>query len=488
MKKITLFLLMFLPFIGFSQTYTTPNEGTSYTLEDIMQLSPTTISFDGTNYTLSEALVISETDSLIIDQVLTLLIDPEILIDVHGTFISDAGDQEIIINASDETAPYEGFWFYEESEVLINNTNIQHGGGLKVITPDFTLTNSYLAHNVAGASTGAVVSLSNGSPLIEGNTFILNDMPAVGSGANQNVSARIIGNHIEFNGQANENRPQINLGPTGTDTLQIIQNTIIGDPTMIKVGGIAVSNFFGGEIRAIIDNNVIRDNRYGITIAGGNAFSYIRGNVIEDNNTQGIPLQGGSGISLNASNDTQNIIASDNEFRGNLWGITLIDEASINLGDDEDNPGGNIFSGNGNGGVTYALYNNTDNTIMAKHNCWTEEIDMTLEEAEEVIVHSVDDSSLGTVIFDPVSCASLGVNDVLLQEFVFVPNPAFNQISFLNTPKFNKLQIFDLTGKLVKEQVLNPDLNEVSLELSSGLYIVQFSNGRLNLSKKLIVK
>src|SRR5690606_20038433 len=101
---------------------------------------------------------------------------------------------------------------------------------------------------------------------------------------------------IEGNNTANSNRPQINMGTTmANEPLQIIQNTIIGDPAMEMAGGIAVANFVGGSINVMIDDNTIQNNRYGITIIGPSNSAFIRNNIIEDNNIQGDPNLGGSG-------------------------------------------------------------------------------------------------------------------------------------------------------------------------------------------------
>lgn len=489
MKKYYFLLFIFaLPFALFSQSYSTPNTGVNWNLEDIMAQNPSTISFDGANYVLSEALTIAENDTLQLDTELTLLIADGIRITVFGTFICDPGNSQITIDALNSTAPYDGFRFEEVSEISINNTTILHGGGLKVITPNFTVTNSSFSENVSGVSTGAVISLSNGSPQILNNTFTFNDLPAVSSGANSDVSASIIGNYLEGNGQANENRPQINMGTTGNDTLRIVQNTIIGDPAMDQVGGIAVSNFVGGQILAIIDGNTINNNRYGLTILGGNAFAYIRGNIIEDNNTQNLPNLGGSGISLNATEDTQTIIASNNEIRRNLWGITVIGEASINLGDADENQGGNVFFQNGNNGVIYALYNNTDNTLMAKNNCWIENQPITSDEAESVIFHQVDNPDLGLVVFDPLGCLNWGTQEIGFEKMKIYPNPTQNEIHFLNARKFETLQLFSLRGRLLKKVNLQPGLNSLKLEFSAGIYLLQFTKGNQQTLQKLVLK
>ncbi len=476
------------PFFLFSQSYTTPNTGVNWTLDDIMAQSPSTVSFDGTNYILSEELTISEMDTLRMDTGLTLLIGDGIRVTVFGTFLCDAGSQQINIDAVDPTTPYDGFRFEEISEVSINNTFVAHGGGLKVITPNFSVTNCTFSENVSGVSTGSVISLSNGSPQILNNTFLYNDLPAVSSGANSDVSASIIGNYLEGNGQSNQNRPQINMGVTGADTLRIVQNTIIGDPAMDQVGGIAVANLIGGQILAIIDDNIITDNRYGLTIIGGNAFAYVRGNIIEDNNTQNLPNLGGSGISVNSGSDSQTIMASNNQIRGNLWGITVIGEASINLGDDAENPGENVFSQNGNNGEIYALYNNTDNTLQAKYNCWIEGMGNTSADAESVIFHQVDDANLGLVIFDPVGCPNWGTEDTKFEEFAFYPNPAQNEIHFSNENEFETLKIFSLRGRLLAEIKLQSGTNTVPLNLPRNVYILQFNQEDKQVMKKMIVE
>src|SRR5690606_12059432 len=109
--------------------------------------------------------------------------------------------------------------------------------------------------------TGGTVALSRGIPVIANNSFLFNANPAISSAGNAQVSAYIFNNHIEGNNQTNNNRPQINMGATMTsDTLKIIQNTIIGDRNMVMAGGIAVANLVGGTVRAIIADNIIKDN------------------------------------------------------------------------------------------------------------------------------------------------------------------------------------------------------------------------------------
>jgi len=494
MKNITLSFFFIICSFGslIAQTYTTPNDGGTYTLDDIAALSPSTITVSGSDYTLLENLEVAENDNVLIDTDLTLAIDADLLITVFGTL--SVNSNEITITAIDQNAPYAGFRFEETSSVDFSNTTIEYGGGLRVLTGNFEIDNCIITNNfevVDGATTGGVLSLSRGTPQITNNTITFNELPAISSGVNIEVSPYIFNNYLEGNSNLNENRPQINLGITKPeDTLKIIQNTIIGDRSLDMVGGIAVANFIGGagNILARIDDNIIKDNRYGMTILGNNSFAYINNNIIEDNDTQGDPILGGSGINLNTTAAGMEIIASGNEFRRNLWGITVVGEASINLGDDTDNFGGNIFSENGNGGEIFALYNNTSNTLQAKNNCWIEGQESTQQQVEDVIFHIVDDSSLGEVVFDPFLCSTLSVDENSVENFSFYPNPTTDNIQFNNRYSFTEINIYNVTGKLIVTKSLSEGKNTVQTNLPSGVYFARFSNENTSTTEKLVIQ
>ncbi|MCF6306466.1 MAG: T9SS type A sorting domain-containing protein [Flavobacteriaceae bacterium] len=491
MKHIYLSICLFLITISIAvaQTYTTPNTGVNWTLDDIANASPSTITVSGSDYTLLENLVISENDMLVLGSDLTLSIDSDLLVTVFGTFLIDGNS--VTITAIDQTAPYNGFRFEEFSQINIQNTTIEYGGGLRVLTEDFTLNNCTITNNVeGGATTGAVISLTRGIPQITNNTISFNELPAIASAANNTVSAYIYNNHIEGNNQLNTNRPQINMGTTMVnDTLKIIQNTIIGNPSLDQVGGIAVANLVGGSIRANINYNTIQNNRYGLTIVGPDSFANLYNNIIEDNNTQNIPLQGGSGVSLNTNSGTMEVIAEGNQIRRNLWGITVIGTASINLGDGVDSQGYNIFSENGNEGELYALYNNTSNTIMAKNNCWIEGQVNTLADAESVIFHQVDDASLGEVAFDPVgtNCENLSTEDVEIESFSFYPNPSNGKINFNNIHSFTEITIYGIQGNLLLNKAISEGENKLTFNLPKGLYFISFTNEAQRVVRKLLV-
>lgn len=489
MKKITFLVLSLLMSVTSFAQLTTPGTGETYDLSALSALDSSILSYDGTKYILSEDLTISANDILEITTPDTLFVDAGKRITVEGDFLADAGDNDkFVIRATDTLNPFDGIRFEEFSVGSISNTEITYSGGLKVMTESFAIKDSYLAHNVSGVATGATISLSRGAPTIENNTFYKNDLPAVGSGANQSVAAQISDNWIEKNGQSNENRPQLNMGPTGQDTLKITNNTIIGDRDMTKVGGVGISNFLGADVISVIEGNTIQNNRYGVTVAGPTLYTSIKANIIENNDSQNNPAVGGSGISVNSGSDSQTIIVRENEIRGHLWGITIIDEGSVNLGT-VDSYGHNVFSENGNNGVTYALYNNTSNDIDALGNCWIEADETAgAGEIEEAIFHQIDDSTLGLVDYSNWTCGTLGTEIPDVANLNLYPNPAQNSINFTNEADFDAVEFFSIKGQLLKTAKLQEGQNQIHLALPQGLYMLRFSNDKQSLTEKLVIE
>ena len=77
------------------------------------------------------------------------------------------------------------------------------------------------------------------------------------------------------------------------------------------------------------------------------------------------------------------------------------------------------------------------------HNCWIEGQTNTLADAESVIFHQADDNTLGEVLYDPVGCGNLAVNNNELEAITFYPNPASNQFLVENIQQLESLKIFD---------------------------------------------
>lgn len=489
MKKLLLLACLLLTLSGKAQ-YTTPNTSVNWGLNDLIVNAPTgVISLSDGIYTLSQNLTIAATDTFTINESAELHVDPNVSITIAGTMNADA--DAILITASSDAAPYETIRFEENSTGFLHNVTIDFGKGIRVATGNFEMQNCSMSYHVAGTTTSAALTFSTGSPLINASSFTNNYIPAFGSGANIESAPTFSNNYLESNNMANTNRPQINMGPSGNDTIRIIGNTIKGNPLLTMVGGISASSLLGNTNRVIIDNNIISDNRYGITVAGATSSGYIRGNVIEDNDTQNNPALGGSGISLNASGTAaiMNIIASDNVIRRNLWGITLIGQARINLGSDDAetfNHGNNLFAGNGNGGNTYALFNNTPHPVSAVHNCWIEGTNPTAAEVENVISHQVDDAALGLVTFEPFSNCLLGTIAFENNRPKIYPNPNSGRLT-IEMNQNATAQIYNISGQLLFSKVLAIGANAMDFDLPSGIYVMK-TQGENGSSVDKIVK
>jgi len=233
-----------------------------------------------------------------------------------------------------------------------------------------------------------------------------NRRAALVSGSNIPSSPIIENNLIYENDIENANVPQINFGATSSSPMIIRGNTIIGGPIMS--GGISFLPV-GSIPQVIIENNVIKKNRYGIAVAGGSSNFYINNNIIDSNNIQGVPALGGSGINFNGV-ATQNSIVTRNKIRGNLWGITIQGTAKPNLGDlfssDTTDIGLNEIYNNGNSGKIYDLYNNTVDSIKAMNNFWGTSV---IDSVEAHIFHKPDSSTLGQVRYLPIRSLKLNL-------------------------------------------------------------------------------
>lgn len=484
----TFFTLLFaLPgFLCFSQ-YTSPDESLNLTLQDLVENSGGAVIFNGEAFEIPEDITISTTDTLTINGE-QILIAEGVLITIQGGFFTTQGTSITQLDCCENH--YHGFRFEETSVVDIFGTDILYGGGLQVLTGEFRIEASAISFHTTGQTTGAALDFSTGKPQVIASTFVGNEVAAIGSAANADPAPIITGCTFNGNVTGNSNRPQVNLGPSGADTARVSQNVFQGDPALTNVGGFAFSLLAGGEGHVIFEENTVFDNRYGMTVFGANVTSRIQNNVFLNNDTQGEPLLGGSGISITGFGENEHLILG-NSFEGNLWGITLISEAQANLGEVENSeigPGGNFFDENGNSGETYALFNNTPNTISAQGNCWiASDTDLTLEEAEGVISHVTDDPELGEVIFDPLgSCSLLSTEDPDLKDVLIFPNPSAGVFQIQSNEHVSGAEVYDLNGR----RVLSARGGEIidGRALPDGLYLVRIRTLNSFYHKKVAIK
>lgn len=487
MIKLSTLLLSLCSAVLFSQ-FTSPGTGVTYSLTSLSTAAPTALVKTGNSYQMNENITISAGDILLMNEDSTLKINSGIQLTVAGKYDTSAAN--ILITAVNPTAVFKGIRFEEGSQATFRNTTLEYGGGIQVLTETFLMDNCIVRYFKSGLVTGAAVNFSRGNPVVKNSKFIENDLPAVASGATQSVALEFTGNYLFGNSKSNGNRPQINMGPSGTGITKVLNNTIIGDRTLTRVGGISVSSLTGALNKVLIDGNTVTDNRYGITVAGNNSSGTISNNILTNNNSENIPATGGSGISINGTGAVGlGLKIEKNQIRGHLWGITIIGTFSADLGGGTlGSLGENIFKDNGNGGKTYALFNNTANSISATNNCWREGELSDDAMVEEVISHQVDDATLGLVNFKPYKCAAplAAVENSNVQTGIY-PNPS-NGVFTLSTEKAGNVLITDISGKVVYSENVVKGKNIISLKAGPGIYFMVYQSEGNKQTRKLIIK
>ena len=301
--------------------------------------------------------------------------------------------------------------------VIMSNLNFEYLG-VEVSKEDALMLNncSFKYHNGSTAAALYFVK-AGGSCTINDCHFEECQKAAIGSAANAQQDFDIHGSTFIRNSTLNRNIPQINVTAAN---IGIADCTIIGDSTSLTsnnmVGGIGVSNFMGYEDTKLgVYRCTISHNRYGIGTVGPVSDVQIWDNVITDNNHEAKPMNGGSGISFYDPYRQTCAVVAGNRIAGNCWGVTIIGCKDVNLGQPassvQSSPGGNVFADNGNDGVPYDLYNNSDLTVYAQNNTWGVD-EQTEEKIETVIFHKNDDEKLGQVIFMPAAGGSAGINNI----------------------------------------------------------------------------
>lgn len=487
MKKLSTLFLSLLSAMAFSQ-FTSPGTGVIYNLNSLSAAAPTVLVNNGTDYQMTANITIAAGDILLMDEDTTLKIDGGMQLTIGGIYNTTANN--LLITATNPATVFKGIRLEEGSIATFKNTILEYGGGLQVLTATFLMDNCIVRYFKSGLVTGAAVNFSRGNPVVKNSTFIENDLPAVGSGANQSVALEFTNNYLSGNTKLNSNRPQINMGPSGSGVTKVLNNIVIGNRTLTKVGGISVSSLLGGVSKVLIDGNTVTDNRYGITVAGNNSSGTISNNILTNNNSENNPATGGSGISINGSGALGlGLKIEKNEIRGHIWGITVIGTASVDLGGGSlGSVGENIFKDNGNGGNLFALYNNTANPISATNNCWREDELSDDAMVEAVIAHVVDDAALGEVNFKPYLCAAplASVETTNLRASIY-PNPSNGNLT-LSSEQAGNVVITDVSGKIIYSGQVAKGKNTISVNATAGLYFMLYQAEGKRQTMKLIIK
>lgn len=435
--------------ISLNAQWVSPGDGITYTLPDLVAATEGVVTNDGTVFTIHQDLTISHSDVLLIDNQVTRIDAPGVLITIKGSFnCSHTGDRVKLYGT--ETQPF-SMRFENASNCLLRKMYLSDGAGIQLIESEVTFDDVKFVYFTTDYC-HSVIDIFNCDPIINNCYFMLNEGAAISSPANGQSSPQITGCELDANVDG-LNVPQINLGPGGDDTIRIVGNNIHGTWATFHTGGISVADLMGvGDTKVLLKDNIVKDGRYGYNQQGQTISSVIISNQFINNNHEDNPMNGGSGISIYGTSTNNKAILRNNVITGNLWGITAIYLHDIDLGN-EDDWGRNEIHNNGNGGVTYDLYNNATCDIMAVGNDWG----TTLEgEVEDHIFHKVDDPSLGYV--------------------TFIPFVGYDQIEEITASEIDltKADIYTLTGQRVNySESLKPGVYIVITEQNANKIVIQ---------------
>ncbi len=502
MMKLFIAICLSFVFINSFANYSTPGTGKRWSLDSLVANAPGHVTFSGNAYLFNDTITISQSDTLFILKNATLKFAAGVFVDINGVLRVNPPDS-VKITAQDTTLKFLGLKFEDLSDgSLLKKTIFEYGCAIRMLDCDIIIDSCIIRNNTLNSSfsSSGVITFFRSNSTVSHCKIFGNRSAALQSGANIASSGQILFNEIFDNVTANGNTPQINWGATNVTPPMVIRGNIISGGLFTNAGGIAFLPI--GTANVIIENNVIRKNRYGITFAASTITAYVNNNLIDTNNIQGSPNLGGSGINFN-SPTAMSVICTRNKIRGNLWGITIQGGAKPNLGNivnsDTTDIGLNQLYGNSNSGKIYDLYNNTPDSIKAQNNYWGTTI---LDSVEAHIFHRPDSTTLGFVDYLPirvVTSISSGNSSSLVNGFKLFdayPNP-FNPsttLSFEVGRKMNVvLNIYDLTGKLVQTLFTGEreqgryEIQFNAEKLSSGMYFYRLESDGLTDTKKLIL-
>lgn len=483
MKKAIFILTFILGSISvINAQWVSPGNGTTYTMSDLVTVSNGVVTNTGTVFSVNNDLTISPNDVLQIDNQVSRIDAGNVLITIQGSMVCSNIERVKLYGTMTE---HFSMRFENATNCQLKTLYFSDGAGIKVVESEVDFIDCKFVYFTRDYC-NAVIDFMNCNPRIEDCYFLLNEGAAISSPANGQGSPKILNCQFDSNVDG-INSPQINLGPGAEDTIYIVGNEIDGTYATWHAGGISVADLMGtGSTKVLIENNIVKENRYGYNQQGQTISSVIRGNRFVNNNHEDNPMNGGSGISIYGSSTNCKAKLRNNTITGNLWGITAIYFHDIDLGT-EDDWGYNQIYDNGNEGILYELYNNSACDIMAVGNAWgtTDE-----NEVEERIVHQKDDPSLGLVTYIPFIGYD-AVNEVEKTGFEVSPNPVSNGTITLtlNEEMPSEMVIYSLQGQIIKSQHIDSKVNTINIDaLKSGIYIVEVKNANKTVVKRVFVE
>ncbi|HCV43597.1 MAG TPA: hypothetical protein DGH68_08945, partial [Bacteroidetes bacterium] len=294
--------------------YTTPNTGVNWTLDSLVVYSGGTLTGSFPNYTLNDTLSVAQNDRLTIraGSVISVAQGTGKGFTVFGILraIGTTTDTIVVKGVVSTAGSHRGFRFDDtsvDSLCLLSYCRIQDAvDAVYCFNSNTRITNTLFTNN---SSNG--VRCYGASPTISYCTFVENRQSAITA----NVGCSPIIEHNVFarnNSQNTSARNQIAIGGQGTNN-PIIRDNEIYNQSYYRAGGISLATLTSSDVcNAIVENNYIHDNSFGIVIqglsAGGTLHPIIRHNRIENNRINPDSMNSGSGIEIYTGGHTHDTL------------------------------------------------------------------------------------------------------------------------------------------------------------------------------------
>ena len=401
---------------GFSSVsfanFISPGTGVRYDLSALVAASGGDVQFNGTEYLVQDTITISANDTLEITENVTVKFSTTSFWEIKGVLIINP-HTNVLLTAQDINNRFLGIKLDNSVGSIIKKMTMEYANSLQLFDSSPLIDSCIFRNNSLNLNFGrSVINLFRSKAIISNSLFENNYRIPFNGGGNIANAPRIIGCTFSNNNAANENKPTINLGQSGSNDTTFILNNIFLQ-SAVRSGAIAFLPI--GNLNTVITGNTILNNRYGISLSGGsNVNALISYNHIEGNNIEGDPALGGSGIAFSggSASSHQNTIVTGNLLKNNLWGITIQNFAQPNLGNlsnaDTTDDGKNHFINNTNiSRPGLDLFNKTPDDIFAQGNYWYSDDPIVIESK---IFHKIDSAGAGLVNYSdyllPVSLLS----------------------------------------------------------------------------------
>ncbi len=505
MKKTLLILGLIFCFGQANAQFTSPNLGLKFSMNDLLQAGAVT--HVAGEYIVSQALTLETTDTLLIPTNETIRVGAGLLLTIKGTLIINPPDS-VKITSVTGSGNFHTLKFDGSTRVSkLTKTIVERSSGIRVLNASLEMDSCIVRFNDRVNQSGAI-NISGTLPVVVKNSRIYRNSRAGIMSPTNGAAVTILNNWIFENGTEPGNYPQINLGPASTAApITISGNTIIGiNASTNNSGGIGLSNLLGNPsiTRCLIEKNIIRYNRYGITITGGNIQGHIKRNLIEFNNVNPNVMTGGSGLNFNTTNPTQQMVAARNVIRNNSWGITIQSGTNVTAGPkpsfgrigspDTANVGMNQIYNNfnvGTSGQIWDLYNNTSDSIYAENNYWGT---TNLTDIESHIYHKVDLAAHGFVDFMPIMLVSGITKENVASQINLYPNPAQDVVKITANGMVwgekTTVRFYNTLGQevLTVQPKGSPNYLEINTrKLAAGIYSYRIESNKAIATGKLVI-